>query len=853
MQHATLGGMKDVRQLNKEFTPSHYNINLTLERIARSFSGTVTLTGMLHTVQDELPLHAKNLTITSAAVDDMPATASVSGDELSLRGTEQFAAGEHTVTLSFTGTITDKSLHGLYPCYYTKDGEKKEILATQFESHHAREVFPCVDEPAAKATFDLTLTTEKGVEVIANSPIVDQQEADDTLTTTFATTPKMSTYLLAFVVGEFDHLETTTASGVIVRTYATPGQGEFTRFGLETAVRTLEFYDKYFGLPYPLPKCDLLAIPDFSAGAMENWGCITFRENCFLVDEKNTEVGTKQFAAQVVIHELAHQWFGNLVTMEWWNDLWLNEGFARFMESFVADRLFPDWDMKTDFLAGNIAVAQRFDSLASTHPIQVEVHHPDEISTIFDAISYEKGAAALMMLHNYLGEADFQKGLSAYLAAHQLGNATTDDLWGALGRESGKDVASFMQQWIAQPGFPVITIDGSDDLTLTQQRFYANPHSRTNETTTWPVPLMQPELPALFDTQHLEIATPTTTPFKLNTGQVGFYFVAYTPEQRAAQKTAIASGDMSVADRLGLLNEVFELAEAGYVSTREALDFMEAYSEETNEHVWNVIASQLGGIRKIIEDNRAAEQALNAYIRHLVTPQLVKLGWDGKPDESLRIRNLRQIIIALACRAEEPSAVAEAKRRFAEATSAADLPADLRTSIYATAVRHGNVSVVQELLERYRQETFAEERLNLTVGVSVTEDPEATKLLLDFMQHEVKSQDTMYWYAYLIRNRTTRNATWQWTKDNWQWVIDTFGSDKTYDRFPLYAASAFVTPDGQAEYERFFNPMKDVPALTRAIAQGKERIDINVQWRERDHDVICDYLQTSASKLDTTN
>jgi aminopeptidase N len=845
--------MKDVRQLTLEFSPSTYNLALTLQRTARKFEGNVRIVGNLLSEGTDIPLHAKELTITTATIDGDAAITSLDGDELTVRAANLLNTGKHTVELSFEGVINDQSLHGLYPCYYQQDGQKKEVLATQFESHHAREVFPCVDEPAAKAVFAVTLTTESGVEIITNTPATSQKEVDGQLVTAFEPTPKMSTYLLAFVVGELEHLEAKTSDGVIVRSYATPGQAKYTQFALDTAVRALEFYNDYFGIPYPLPKCDMLGIPDFSAGAMENWGCITFRESCFLVDEKNSDVGTKQFAAQVVIHELAHQWFGNLVTMQWWNDLWLNEGFARFMESFVADKLFPEWNLRTEFLAANVAVAQRFDGLASTHPIQVAVHHPDEISTIFDSISYEKGAAALMMLHNYLGDINFQKGLSAYLAQHQWGNTTTEDLWKALQEASGKDTASFMQQWITQAGFPVVEISEDTQLHLQQSRFFANPQARVKTQEIWPIPLSNSELPALMNEVSMTVPLPTKTPFKLNTGQDGFYFTAYTAAQRKVQKEAIAAGQVGVDDRLGLLNELFELAEAGYLPTREALDFMEAYAQETDDHVWGVMASQLGGIRLLIEDDESAVAALNAYVRRLVTPQLQKLGWDTTPEESLRTRSLRQLIIALACRAEEPGAVREAQARFTAAKTAENLPADLRSTIYATIVRHEGLAQVETLLERYRQESFSEERQNLAAGVCTAQSQEAGQSLLQFMQHEVKPQDVMHWYVYLMRNRFTRAATWQWTVDNWPWITDTFGSDKSYDRFPLYAARSLTTLAEQKGFKAFYEPKKSILALSRAIEQGLERIAINVGWRQRDYDQIRDYLLASSTQSPTAN
>lgn len=842
--------MQQVRQLAQYFTPINYKLQLSLARIDRKFSGIVTITGTTPDPSQTLTVHSKDLTIKSASIDGAPAAFAVEGDELTLTAAGEIAAGEHVIEIAFAGTITD-SLHGLYPGYFTHDGFKKEVLVTQFESHHAREVFPCIDEPAAKATFDLALTTDKGITALANTPLLSQQIQGDYAMSVFATTPKMSTYLLAFVAGEFEYLEAKTHDGIMVRAYATPGQAKYTQFALDVAVRALEFYNNYFKLPYPLPKCDLIGIPDFSAGAMENWGCVTFRENCFLVDEKNTDVSTKQYVAQVVIHELAHQWFGNLVTMRWWNDLWLNEGFARFMESFVADRLFPEWNLKTEFLAGNVAIAQRLDSLASTHPIQVEINHPDEISTIFDTISYEKGAAALLMLHNYLGEADFQKGLGQYLAAHQGGNTVTDDLWQALSDASGKDVKAFMHRWITQPGFPMVSVtDAPQGLTLTQQRFYANPRSRQADGSLWPIPLLggDPAVPELLSEQQTTISTPAISPFKLNRSEVGFYFTVYSEAQRTALREAVMAGTLDVDDRLGILNEMFELARAGYIATTEVLELLDAYANETDEHVWDVMAGILGALRLLVEAEEPVNTTLDAYIRKLVHAQFLKLGFEAAPDEPFRTRLLRQTIIALACRAEEPMAVKEALERYGSMKQPEDIPADLRTVVYATAVRHGGLDTIRPLLERYRVTTFSEERINLAAGVCSTKTAEAIPTLLQFMQNEVKPQDVIYWYIYLIRNPVARQATWEWTTANWQWIIDTFGSDKHYDDFPKYSGRTFGTAEELAAYRAFFEPMLQDPALTRAINQGIESIDIRVQWRERDYQAVKDFLAKAGSR-----
>ena len=330
--------MQHVTHLIDFFIPTHYQLALDIDRQQRHFTGQVTITGETTQADTPIKLHAKDLTITSATIDGQPASVEHNEDEISLH-LPTLSAGTHTITLAYEAAITD-SLHGLYPCYYQHDGVKKELLMTQFESHHAREVFPCIDEPAAKATFDITVTTEPGITVLGNMPVQSQQEADGRLITTFTQTPRMSTYLVALVMGELQHITGQTKDGVEVSVWATPAQAPASLdFALEHAIRSIEFFNEYFDTPYPLPKSDHVAVPDFSSGAMENWGLITYRESALLADPTTTTIADKQYIATVISHELSHQWFGNLVTMKWWDNLWLNESFANMMEYLAVDAI----------------------------------------------------------------------------------------------------------------------------------------------------------------------------------------------------------------------------------------------------------------------------------------------------------------------------------------------------------------------------------------------------------------------------------------------------------------------------------------------------------------------------------
>jgi len=449
-----------VKRLSTLFQPKHYIIELKPDRETMTFAGSVIVTGQkVYRPNRRFTFHQNGLKITRAHItrhdkkgDRVIPLTRINHhhrfDEVRLHTKETLYPGLYTISMAFKGKIT-QPMNGMYPCFFTHDGKEKKLIATQFESHHAREVFPCIDEPEAKATFDLKLHTPPGETVLSNTPIKSQNTQNGLQVTDFETTPRMSTYLLAFAFGELKYKEAKTKNGIVVRTYATPDNIQHTDFALEVAVKCLEFFDDYFAIPYPLAKCDLVALPDFSAGAMENWGCITFREHSLFVDPANTSLGTKQYVAMVVAHELAHQWFGNLVTMKWWTDLWLNEGFASWIEFLAVDTFFPDWHMWTQFIVDEQQQALKLDALEHTHPVQVPVNHPDEIRTIFDVISYSKGASVIHMLHEYLGAEIFRDGLRYYLKKHEYSNTDTVDLWDALEAVSGKSVKKLSSRNLA--------------------------------------------------------------------------------------------------------------------------------------------------------------------------------------------------------------------------------------------------------------------------------------------------------------------------------------------------------------------------------------------------------------------
>jgi aminopeptidase N len=850
---------KKVRRLFEGFQPSNYQISLVPDRDTMTIRGSVTIRGKkMGRPSQRLTFHQKGLTISQATIVKIDKKSQQdiavsrinhqrSLDEVRLHSSELLYPGEYLISLEFNGTIT-AHMEGIYPCTFTLDGVEKQLIATQFESHHAREAFPCIDEPEAKATFDLTVTSPVGETVIANTPAKEQHDDAGKTVTTFQTTPKMSTYLLAFVYGELEYKEATTQHGVTIRTYATPDNVGFTDFALDVAVKTLDFYTDYFDIPYPLQKCDLIALPDFASGAMENWGCITFREQCLLVDPANTSLPTKQYVAMVVAHELAHQWFGNLVTMRWWTDLWLNEGFASWIEYLATDKNFPEWDMWTQFVIDEQQGALKLDALANTHPIEVPIYHPDEIRTIFDAISYSKGSSVIHMLHQYLGADAFRDGLRHYLKQHQYGNTDTIDLWQALETISKKPVKDFMARWTGEAGYPIVQaqLDG-DQLSLTQKPFLINPLSPKQEQTVWPIPLRD------GDADHEIFDKPTTTmslkggtdAYRLNHERSGFYRAVYDEQHLKQLAAQVEAGTLSPLDRMGLLSDAFEGAKAGYSTTTDALELLASYQNEDNSVVWDIITANLAAIRNLMNDEQLRED-MKPYVRQLIAQQLARLGWEKKEADSHFDQLLRPLILAMAALADEQAVVDEALRRFNAMEKPEDVEPDLRGVVYVTAARLGDETTFDKLLAMHNATSSSEERVTLAMALTDFKQPELIKRALDIITTDaVRMQDVMYWIAYSFGNRFARDTTWQWLTEHWQWLGEHLGGDLAFYRMPVYAARSFSDADFLTEYKQFFEAVME-PAIDRSFKQGVEMIEWQSEWRNRDLESIKQYFAAKA-------
>ena len=836
--------MTKVPRLLDTFTPNHYNLTLDLTRAEeKEFSGTVIISG--DSTSESISLHSKGLTIQSATIDNQPAGVSFGEfDELRL-SQPNLENGNHTIHINFSGNITD-AMHGLYPCYFTHDGVKKQLFATQFESHHAREVFPCVDEPAAKAEYDLTLITRPGITVLGNMSVKSEEENGDSLTTTFEKTPRMSSYLLAFVIGELHKKSARTKSGVEVNIWATPAQNENTLdFALDIATRSIDFYDEYFGVKYPLPKSDHVALPDFSSGAMENWGLITYRESCLLADPELTPESSRRFIATVIAHELSHQWFGNLVTMQWWNDLWLNESFANMMEYVAIDALQPDWHMWEDFATNEVTAALRRDSLDGVQSVQADVNHPDEISTLFDpAIVYAKGGRLLVMVRKLIGEEAFRAGLKSYFEKFAYKNTVGNDLWQELESASGQPIVNLMNAWISQPGLPVVSVSSSHDAAiLSQEQFFIGEHQPSDAL--WPIPLFANQPLDVKVLNQKETTISIEKPLQLNCGLSAHFITKYDESTREYLLKNIT--ELPTLDKICILQDATILARAGFENSASLLPLALSLKTETNEKVFGMAAGALTELRKFVDDNDAARDSLKKISGEFARATFKELGWDEKAGESDDDRERRTTALSLMMDSEDKEVLDEAKTRFNN-NKLEDLPTEIRALIISTNVRHFETpEMIENLFAAYKNTPSNDLQNDIAIGLTSTKNSEtAEKILANIKDSNIiRPQDASRWFVYLIRTRESRQIAWNWLKENWAWVEDTFGEDKSYDDFIRYAATALLTPNELNDFQQFFEPMENIPALARTIKLGITEIKARVELIERDKTDVLSALQTT--------
>lgn len=833
--------------------PERYVLSLKPDFSTFTFSGTEAISLTLTKPTRSVTLHAADLTITSSAYTSTNnrMTGAVRYDSKAEMITVTFPRtlpkGRGILHLAFTGTLNDQ-MRGFYRSRYMVRGEERWIATTQFEPVDARRAFPCFDEPAHKAVFDVTLVAPPGMRAISNTVEESiEKHPDGSRAFRFAPSPVMSTYLAAFVIGDFEYLEGRTTRGTIVRVHVTHGKKHQATFALDVAVRALDFYERYFGIRFPLPVMDMIAIPDFSHGAMENWGAVTYRETALLIDPEHSSAQSRQRVAKVVAHELAHQWFGNLVTMEWWTHLWLNEGFARYMESVTVHALFPEWGVWEQQIADTSTHALALDSLASTHPIEVAVKHPHEISEIFDEVSYEKGASVIAMLAQYLGEKDFRGGLSRYLSRHAYGNAATEDLWHAFEHVSKKPVSALMKQWTGTPGYPVIKARRDGGVVhLTQSRFFMSPLSkrRAKDTTRWQIPIAFRDgartNTVLMTRPTMRVPVSNAKLVKLNWGERGFYRVDYNEEWTRALEKEVRARTLPTIDRMALVRDAFALAEAGESGTVEALELATAYAGETEYAVWIEVVAGLTSVRKLLYGSPAYLR-FEIYARGLLSKIGEKVGWAPKRGEPHTRTLLRSLILSQLVIFKDKKAI-----RSAKALGKRTVPPDLRTVAYLAQAEEGGAREHASFLKRYTMETLQEERNRIGRALGQFSDPKLLKKTLDFaLTDAVRVQDTAHIVAAVWANPVGKKVAWEWSKKHWPMLEKRYPASTNLLKYLIKPIATFTTAAEADMVERFFK-VHQAKGYERTVAQVIEKIRATDLWRRRDSAAIVRFLQGSS-------
>ena len=850
--------------------PSKYRIKLQPDLKNFTFDGEqsvdllileATSTIVLNSIDLEISnttLHANGTTLTSKSV-----TIDKDAETATLDFGETIQPGDARLEMVFTGELNDK-LMGFYRSEYTsQDGETRYLATTQFEPTDARRAFPCWDEPAKKATFEVTLVFSDEYQAVSNTPVVEEAVPGPGLKSVrFAETPIMSTYLLVFIVGNLTSIKERADGGTTVGVWTTPGKEDQASFALDTSVKLLSYFNEYFGIPYPLPKLDHIAIPDFAAGAMENWGAVTYRETALLVDPDNSSAGTRQRVAEVIAHEMAHMWFGDLVTMEWWDDLWLNESFASWMGNKAVDWLFPEWEMWTQFVNMDTNRALSLDGLKNSHPIEQAVKNPAEVSQLFDAISYSKGASVIRMLENFLGEESFRKGLNRYLSSHMYDNARTEDLWSALETESGRPVTAIMDSWVKQMGYPVLQVEsdrtgGQTTLSVTQERFVydrflgdGEPDS-DSDNEVWRVPVSasqgsEESAVTVMDGRQTQIDVPGSGDgwVKLNPLQTGFFRVNYSTEDWQRLVPAIESLELHATDRLGVQNDAYALSRAGLLPVTQFLSLAQAYKNEGDASVWSDLASNLRDIEQLISDE-AIHPAYQGFAREIFGPAARKIGWEPKPGEGHLDALLRSTVLSQAGSYHDPGVTAQASERFQKYLQDRDtLAPNLRGVVFALAAQSGGKDVYDQIWGLEGETDLAEEKIRLLMSLTRFQRPELlNSTLADSLSAKVRSQDSITLVAGVAANPKGRDLAWEFVKDNWAEFDRRYGGGGFGLMRLVSICSHFNSQEKADEVDSFFAE-HPAPAAERTIRQALERVRLNIKWLEQNRQELTDWFAT---------
>ena len=835
-------------RLPRTVQPRHYALELRPDLSRNEFEGSVRVTLEVLETTRALVLNAADLVIFDAELElpegrRLPGSVSYNQHEqqATVAFAEEVPAGSgYVLRLDYLGRLNDQ-LHGFYRSTYRDENAVERVIAsTQFEPADARRAFPCWDEPEFKATFTISLVVGEGETALSNEGVAAEEDlGDGRRRITFEETMIMSTYLVAVVVGPFEFSETRLVGGTPVRVAAVVGRSHLTGFALESAASALRFLATYFDIPYPGRKLDHIAIPDFAWGAMENLGCVTYRESALLADPAVASQVELQRIATVIAHETAHMWFGDLVTMKWWNGIWLNEAFATFMELTTTNADHPEWHVWTAFGVAK-AAALSTDGLRATRPVEYRVGRPEEAEAMFDVLTYQKGGAVLRMLEQYIGPETFRKGISHYLETHSYGNTETTDLWDALETVSGEPVTTIMDSWIYQRGYPVIVVErGADPATieLRQRRFL---YDGAGSGERWSVPI---NLRAWGGgrVQHQKLLLDTETAsfsfegpvdwVVVNDGAWGFYRVRYSSDLGRSLRQADLKEVLSPAERLSLVGDTWAAVVAGLTDLDEWVSVAEALVGDTDPDVWSAIGSVLELLDLVAGDED--REPLRALVQRVASQSWSELGWTARPGEARRAATARARVLAiLGLTGEDPEIRPEAHERFDRFLGdRSALQADLVSSAARIAVSAGGEDGWETVLDKYKTAATPQERIRYLFALAESADPSILTRTLDLaLSPDVRVQDAPFLIADVMSRRDGTQLAWDWIEARW---------DDIRSRIPgslmarLLEGIASVVEADLAARVHSFCAAHDMAIAGPRLDQLLERMDINVALARR--------------------
>jgi len=847
-------------RLPRTVEPTVYRLCLAPDLDAGTFTGSAEIDIRVVAPVDRIICNAAELSIERAEVDlggGIVHTASIALDEKDERVTftvpQVLEPGRYVLRCRFAGSLNDK-LRGFYrSTFVDQDGITRTIATTQLEATDARRAFPCWDEPDRKASFEVTLLIDPSLAAFSNSPIVKvDHEEDGRLRVRFAPTMPMSTYLVALIVGPLEATEPVDVDGVPVRVVHVPGKGHLTSYALEVAAHALRFFSSYFDIPYPAEKLDLVAIPDFAFGAMENLGCVTFRETALLIDPASAARTELERVADVVSHEIAHMWFGDLVTMQWWEGIWLNEAFATFMEVLCVDAFRPAWERWVSFgLEREAALA--VDGLRSTRPIEYPVGSPEEAEGMFDVLTYQKGGSVLRMLEQYIGPDAFRRGVRAYLVAHAHGNTVTSDLWDALEDASGEPVRALMDSWILQGGHPLVSLRPGR---LVQEPFSYDASARGSEPgqepPRWNVPVLMRRLDQrdavsterlLLTAESIEdpVLAPSDGPLVVNAGGWGVYRVAY--ETSDLERLAGHLDRLDALERSNLVADTWALVLSGRRPLEDFFSLARHLGHDSEPSTFSTVAGALGLCDRVVGEGD--RPILAAATRSLLGPRARELGWDPSENEGERIPTLRALLIgALGTIGEDEAIRADARRRFDEANrkeGPVPINPDIEAAVLEVVAASALTADYEKMLARYRAAATPQEELRYLTALAKFPDVELGARTFDLALEEVRTQNAPYLILALLTNRVVGPVTWQRITENWSAIIERF-PDNSHARM-LDGVRALCGDAALAEKVTSFLREHPIRAGQRTVEQSLERLAVNVAFGERERGRLREVLE----------